>query len=91
MVNIDGNDIVLDQAEKLRVFNSSSRCPFLKQAPLIPFADKFYAYCDIRHGPSDKRAIDKSYIYFYCCNENAQLAFMGCKIWKELPDSAEGG
>lgn len=82
-IDIDGRNIVLDQDERKRLLESSASCPFLKWAPLIPYADKFYVYCDIRHSTRRKAGIDKSYVYHYCCNVLEELAFMNCEIWNE--------
>lgn len=81
----NGEEITVTKAEKERIQLSSARCPFLNAAPLIPFAEKYYFYCDIQFGKNVKRGVVKSYIATYCCNEGVKLAFSSCDIWLESP------
>lgn len=76
-------DIIFNTEEKNNIKNFVGKCPFLKVAPLIPYANKFYFYCEIKDGPSNKLAIDKAYISKYCSNENTSLSFQSCKYWQE--------
>lgn len=80
---------MLDAKETKRFTSASVSCPFLKAAPIIPYANKFYLYCDIKHGASRKYPLKMSHVRQFCCNPNIELAFTRCPIWLENPEDVE--
>lgn len=58
------------------------KCPHLKTAPLIPFRDKKYLYCEIKNGPYDKTMLDQDLIGTFCDVEEPQY-YENCSFWQK--------
>jgi hypothetical protein len=78
-------DLIVNSDEKEHIAHSSTKCPFLKCAPLVPFADRYYFYCHIMHGKQAKLPVTKIHASEYCCTPIENLAYFKCPIWQDSP------